>query len=125
MSVMETRAAPSRETSVSSGGFSHSQTGITAVVPVTAAGARACGRCASSERHSAVARSTKPLSEAPGTGEPVPGAAMPMSSSETGLLSRLPSTSQIRSGTWPRGRCPFSQRATAVCSYRSRSPRGR
>ncbi len=64
MSAALTRPGPGRETSVSSGGFSHSQTGITAVVPVTAGTVARWGRCCSSERQSAVARSTKPEREA-------------------------------------------------------------
>jgi hypothetical protein len=38
---------------------------MTAGVPVTAGAPRMCGRCCSSERHSAVARSTKPDREVP------------------------------------------------------------
>ncbi|CAM5728128.1 hypothetical protein SBADM41S_04973 [Streptomyces badius] len=129
MSAGLTRPGPGRETSVSSGGFSHSQTGITAEVPVTAGTAARCGRCCSSERHSAVARSTNPEREALPDPVSVPAEAaeapIPMSSSPTGLPSRAPSTSQMRSGTWPRGRWPLSQRETAVCSYRRLSPRDR
>lgn len=56
------RSGPSRETSASSGGFSHSQTGMTAGVPVTASAVSSWGRACPSERHRAAARSTKPLS---------------------------------------------------------------
>lgn len=109
------RNGPSRETSQSSGGFSHSQTGMTADVPVTASSDRSGDRPCSSERHRAAARSTNPFSGvAWGAGRPV--APSPASSSVTGLRSRPPSTSQISTGTWPRGRCPFNQRETAVCS---------
>ncbi len=128
MSVSLTRTGPGRETSTSSGGFSHSQTGITAEVPVTAGTAARPGRCCSSERHRAVARSTNPERAAPSAPVSVPDAAkapIPMSSSPTGRPSRPASTSQIRSGTWPRGRWPLSQRETAVCSYRRPSPRVR
>ncbi|CAM5262700.1 hypothetical protein SHIRM173S_08731 [Streptomyces hirsutus] len=48
-----------------------------------------------------------------------------MSSRVTGRRSRPASTSQIRSGTWPRDRWPFNQRATAVCSYLRDRPRAR
>ncbi len=116
MSAAETAVRPVRETSVSSGGFSHSQTGITAGVPVRAGAATMCGRCCSSERQRAAARSTKPESGEPGGGTGPPGTPRPMSSRVTCRSSRAASTSQIRSGTWPRGRWPFNQRATAVCS---------
>lgn len=99
MSAAPTPDGPVRDTSASSGGFSHSQTGITAPVPVTAGALTTCGRCWASERHTAVARSTKPGSEEPWAGGLPSGTAMPMSSSETARCRRFPSTSQIRSGT--------------------------
>ncbi len=116
MSAMLTRGGPGRETSASSGGFSHSQTGITAMVPETAGVVARWGRCCSSERHRAVACSTNPERPASRAGVCVPETPIPMSSSVTGRSSRRARTSQIRSGTWPRGRWPLSQRATAVCS---------
>lgn len=95
---------PSRETSASSGGFSHSHTGMTAGVPVTASAASSWGRAWTSERHRAAARSTNPLSGEACSGTGWSAAPSPMSSSPSGRRNRPPSTSQIRSGTWPRGR---------------------
>ncbi len=121
-----TRWRPPRDTSTSSGGFSHSHTGITAGVPVTAGAPSMCGALllvGAPQGGGALDEAGQRGGRAAAAGSP--GTPSPMSSRVTGRCSRAARTSQIRSGTWPRGRWPFNHRATAVCSYRRASPRAR